>query len=525
MKKAIHLKSLYLLGLALLAGSIVTTSCSSDNGEEEGMSMKPDIALNKETLVLEVGSTERLVASFTPAEAPNKGHTWTSSAAAVASVDETGLVTAVAEGNAVITATALDGGKMASCAVQVVDRIVHVTQVRLDKTEELLTVGSKLQLTATVLPENATDKSIKWTSSDDAIATVDGNGQVTALAEGTATVSAVSNDGEKRGSCRITVAARGVRFSTPVIEDITTSTAHLSGTIRPVEVTIEEVGACYSTEPSPTMADRTVILSGEEVSYTLNGLSPATTYYVRFYARTTDGQISYGEQEEFTTSVEIVTEFEPTDVYENKLVLVSPAPASVTSVNICYGTLPNPKITDNTTTASIGEDGRLHLTLEHLATGETYYLRSYTLIGGSAVEYHDDEVTIETIDKNEFSIEYSTDKDDLTSDGYYGDIISGFIYRYHFPMQYNIAIPGTYKVQATKGTISKNTTFNGGPIYIESGSGSFRYRSQGVFEEYGFPYSYAKFAADDIVFENMDTSIKYHLTRAYFQVITEYNGA
>ena len=91
MKKAIRLKSLCLLGLALLAGSIVTTSCSSDNGEEEGMSMKPDIALNKETLVLEVGSTERLVASFTPAEAPNKGHTWTSSAAAVASVDETGL--------------------------------------------------------------------------------------------------------------------------------------------------------------------------------------------------------------------------------------------------------------------------------------------------------------------------------------------------------------------------------------------------------------------------------------------------
>lgn len=523
MKKAIHLKSLCLLGMALLTGSIVTTSCSSDNGEEEGMSMKPDIALNKETLVLEVGSTERLVASFTPAEAPNKGHTWTSSAAAVASVDETGLVTAVAEGSAVITATALDGGKMASCAVQVVDRIVHVTQVRLDKTDELLTVGSKLQLTATVLPENATDRAVKWTSSDDAIATVDGNGQVTALAEGTATISAVSNDGEKRGSCQITVAARGVRFSTPVIEDITTSTAHLSGTIRPIEVAIEEAGVCYSTSPSPTVADQTVVLSGEEVSYTLNGLSPATTYYVRFYALT-DGQISYGEQEEFTTSAEISTQFEPTDVYENKLVLVSPAPAGVTSVNICYGTSPNPKITDYTTTASIGEDGLLQLTLEQLSAGKTYYLRSYTLIGSSAVEYHKDEVALKTIDKNEFSIEYSTDKDDLTSDGYYGNVVSDFIYRYHFPIQYNITIPGTYKVQATKGEVSKNTTFNRDPIYLESGSGSFRYRSQGVFEVYGYPYSYATFDADDIVFQNMETSIRYHLTRSYFQVITEYNN-
>lgn len=525
MKKAIHLKSLCLLGLALLAGSIVTTSCSSDNGEEEGMSMKPDIALNKETLVLEVGSTERLVASFTPAEAPNKGHTWTSSAAAVASVDETGLVTAVAEGSAVITATALDGGKMASCAVQVVDRIVHVTQVRLDKTDELLTVGSKLQLTATVLPENATDRTVKWTSSDDAIATVDGNGQVTALAEGTATISAVSNDGEKRGSCQITVAARGVRFSTPVIEDITTSTAHLSGTIRPIEVTIEEAGVCYSTSPSPTVTDQTVVLSGEEVSYTLNGLSPATTYYVRFYALT-DGKISYGEQEEFTTSAEISTQFEPTDVYENKLVLVSPAPAGVTSVNICYGTSPNPKITDYTTTASIGEDGLLQLTLEQLSAGKTYYLRSYTLIGESAVEYHDDEVAQKTIDYNEFSIEYNTDRDNLVEDGYRNDMLMGnYAYRYHFNIHYNITIPGTYKVKARTGNLSKNTVFNGGPIYIESGSGDFRYRTTAVGEEYGFPYSYAKFAADDIVFENLETSIKYHLTRSYFQVITEYNGA
>lgn len=511
MKKDMRLKSLCLLGMALLAGSIVTTSCSSDNGEEEGMSMKPDITLNKETLVLEVGSTERLVASFTPAEAPNKGHSWASSAAAVASVDETGLVTAVAEGNAVITATALDGGKMASCAVQVVDRIVHVTQVRLDKTEELLTVGSKLQLTATVLPENATDRTVKWTSSDDAIATVDGNGQVTALAEGTATISAVSNDGEKRGSCQITVAARGVRFSTPVIEDITTSTAHLSGTIRPVEVTIEEVGACYSTSPSPTVADQTVVLSGEEVSYTLNGLSPATTYYVRFYARTTEGQISYGEQEEFTTSVEIVTQFEPTDVYENKLVLVSPAPAGVTSVNICYSTSPNPKITDNTTTATVGEDGLLHLTLEPLAVNETYYLRSYTLIGESAVEYHDDEVAIKTIDKDEFSIEYDTN-DRI------GGLIDQYYYRYTFSIKYNITVPGTYKVSTTLGSISKNGTFNDGSFfYIENGSGMFWNRTEKASIEYD-PYSYVHFGIAYIVFQNMETSIKYYLTRRSFRV-------
>ena len=161
-----------------------------------------------------------------------------------------------------------------------------------------------------------------------------------------------------------------------------------------------------------------------------------------------------------------------------------------------------------------------------MSAGKTYYLRSYTLIGESAVEYHDDEVAQKTIDNNEFSIEYSTDKDNLVEDGYRNDIFMGnYAYRYHFKIHYNITIPGTYKVKARTGNLSKNTVFNGGPIYIESGSGDFRYRTTAVGEEYGFPYSYAKFAADDIVFENLETSIKYHLTRSYFQVITEYNGA
>lgn len=507
MKKDMRLKSLCLLGMALLAGSIVTTSCSSDNGEEEGISIKPDIALNKETLVLEVGSTERLVASFTPAEAPNKGHSWTSSAAAVASVDETGLVTAVAEGNAVITATALDGGKMASCAVQVVDRIVHVTQVRLDKTDELLTVGSKLQLTATVLPENATDRTVKWTSSDDAIATVDGNGQVTALAEGTATISAVSNDGEKRGSCQITVAARGVRFSAPVIEDITTSTAHISGTIRPVEVTIEEAGACYSTSPSPTVGDRTVVLSGEEVSYTLNGLSPATTYYVRFYARTTEGQISYGEQEEFTTSVEIVTHFEPTEVYEDKLVLVSPAPAGVTSVNICYSTSPNPKITDYTTIAS--GKSRLGLTLEKLEKGTTYYLRSYTQTGDFAVEYHDDEVAVKTLSDEDFNLHHYTIGSPQGDRELNCMTITGKVH-------YNIKNPGTYRVSLgipnldiSNDFLGKDGVFNPkeeDPIYIESGSGNFDFKVAGT----GAGSSGIGFGGIYIAFQKEGEQVKYY---------------
>lgn len=111
---------IYTIWLGLFSLVTICTGLVSCSEEDNKTSVAPEITLDKTNLVLEVGSSERLTASFNPPEAPNKGHTWTSSAANIATVDETGMVTAVAEGNAVITAQALDGGKMASCNVQVV---------------------------------------------------------------------------------------------------------------------------------------------------------------------------------------------------------------------------------------------------------------------------------------------------------------------------------------------------------------------------------------------------------------------
>ena len=165
------------------------------------------VTLNKTTAELEVGKTLTLTATVAPSNATNKALTWSSSNTSVATVDGNGKVTAVAAGNATITAKAKDGSnKSATCAITVKAATVIVTSVTLNKTTAELEVGKTLTLTATVAPSNATNKTLEWSSSNKSIATVDGNGKVTAVAAGKATITAKSKDGSnKSATCVVTV--------------------------------------------------------------------------------------------------------------------------------------------------------------------------------------------------------------------------------------------------------------------------------------------------------------------------------
>ncbi len=160
------------------------------------------VSLDKNTLELAEGEFATLVATVLPENANEKSVTWSSSDEAVAKVDQTGKVTAVKKGTATITVTTTDGGKTASCTVTV---IAKVASVSLDKNEMELTEGESATLTATVLPENANDKSVTWSSSDEAVATVDQTGKVTAVKKGTATITVTTNDGGKTATCAVTV--------------------------------------------------------------------------------------------------------------------------------------------------------------------------------------------------------------------------------------------------------------------------------------------------------------------------------
>ena len=150
------------------------------------------------------GESFTLTATVAPDNASNKSVSWSSSAAGVASVDQNGKVTAVKAGKATITVTTKDGGKTATCQVSV---IAKVASVNLNKDKITLTEGQSETLTATVLPENANDKSVSWSSSATDIASVDQNGKVTAVKAGTATITVTTKDGGKTATCQVMVQA------------------------------------------------------------------------------------------------------------------------------------------------------------------------------------------------------------------------------------------------------------------------------------------------------------------------------
>jgi uncharacterized protein YjdB len=182
------------------------------------------ITLDRTSLALKEGENATLIATVTPTNATDKTVTWTSSNAAIATVDNTGKVSAIKEGAAIITAKA--GDKTATCAVTITNNIIAVTDIRLDKVSFTLKEGENASLIATVTPSNATDKTITWTSSNTAIATVDGAGKVTAIKEGAAVI--IAKAGDKIATCAVIVTTNTVAV-TGISLDKTTLTLQEGG--------------------------------------------------------------------------------------------------------------------------------------------------------------------------------------------------------------------------------------------------------------------------------------------------------
>ena len=157
-----------------------------------------NIELDASSKTMTVGDKAKLTATVKPADTTDKV-VWTSSKPTVATVDENGNITALATGTTEITATA--GSVSAVCKVTVEG--VKVSKVELNKTSVSLKTGETAQLTAVVTPDNAADKTVTWTSSDEKIATV-ADGKITAVAPGTATITATA--GDKSATCTVTVA-------------------------------------------------------------------------------------------------------------------------------------------------------------------------------------------------------------------------------------------------------------------------------------------------------------------------------
>ena len=165
------------------------------------MTKKRKLKLKKKSITIGVGTTASVKATVSPKDATYPKVTWTSLNPKIASVSEGGTITGLKAGKAKITAQA--GSKTATLKVTV--KSYPVTSVTLSKQKLTMKTGQRKTLKVKITPSNATNKKIKWKSSNRKTVTVDRNGTITALKKGTAVIKAVSADGKKKASCTVTV--------------------------------------------------------------------------------------------------------------------------------------------------------------------------------------------------------------------------------------------------------------------------------------------------------------------------------
>ena len=196
------------------------------------------ITLNKTYLTLVEGQSETLVATVMPDDATDKSLTWTSSNEDIAVVSNTGRVTAIGGGSAIITVKA--GEKTATCTVQVT---VPVTSITLNKTSLTLVEEQSETLIATVMPADATDKTVTWASSNSQVASVDQDGKVAALKEGVASITATA--GGKTATCQVTVNKKFIPVTRIILNKSSLELA--KGTYEVLTATVEPEDATYKT--------------------------------------------------------------------------------------------------------------------------------------------------------------------------------------------------------------------------------------------------------------------------------------
>lgn len=501
--------SIWKLTVVMLLGIVSFSSCGDD---DETSTQEQDLVINlsKEHEVVEIGKTIQLVAGFSPSDAPNKAHTWTSENPQIATVDETGKVKAISVGTTKITVTALANKATATCTVEVVDKIIAVTSVTLNSKEETISVGSAIQLTATVYPATATDKNIVWTSSNNAVATVDGNGLVKGLSIGSANITAAA--GGKSAVCAITVTEKSVDFSNIKFSVQADGSLLVSGTVKPVGVNVSEIGACFSTETNPTIEHNKHVLTttGLTVNSEISDLAPSS-YYTRLYAKE-NSTVYYGKAEVINIPAKFSTQFKLINNYrwckyghyytegfvvlesQYKLTISTPKMEGYNNIKICYGEAPTPEITDNIANFQTNSSGEYEVTLSKLDKGHQYFVRAYDLKDGKPI-YYPGEASFTTIGK------------DTRLDVSYYNYNEG--YRY-YKINYVLPEKGTYQVSAKRNAGEKNPyigkTISGGYsdiLYIEDGSGSIYLKIEAI--------SSGVVCVTSLLFHNIDTKTDYQL--------------
>ena len=217
------------------------------------------ISLSKSYIYMDsLGDTETLTASVVPSDADNAEIVWSSANEKVAVVDDKGNITAVGNGTVRITAATKDYSVKAYCFVTV-ETEVPAESISISEKSLYLTGGSKT-LTAAVTPEGATNSDLVWSSSDTTVATVDQNGVVTAVANGTATITVRTTDNTVSAACTVTVQfvkvpVSGIELSAEEIELAwADKTASLTAEVYPEDADVKTI-VWESSDPDVAMVN------------------------------------------------------------------------------------------------------------------------------------------------------------------------------------------------------------------------------------------------------------------------------
>lgn len=241
---------------AKLAGTKVKATCKIVVGTPV-----KSIKLNMRAVNLTIGSKFKLVSTVSPKKPSNKKLIYTSSNKSVATVSAKGEIKALRAGTSKITVAATDGsGKSAVCNVIVTD--IAVNGVTLNQTNIALEPGQTAVLEATVLPNNATNRSLVWSTSNAQVATVS-NGTVKAAGEGNAVISATAHNGVS-ASCNVRVS-----YKNKVSNQTELNQALSSEMITEIVYTSDSEGRIVI--PSGNYADKTLEIDAPNAEVTNNG--------------------------------------------------------------------------------------------------------------------------------------------------------------------------------------------------------------------------------------------------------------
>ena len=288
-----------------------------------------DVELAKTSLELTVGDVAIFRVKVLPSNATNKDVSWATSNEAIATVSTNGKVTAVKGGEATITVTSVaDENKKAVCSVTV---IVPVTDVFLRKTSLTLAEGATEALTATIAPFDATNKNVSWATSEETVALVDANGNVTAVKAGTATITATTTDGNKTAVCEVTVITRvtSVLLDKSLLTLAEGEDEVLIATIVPENATNKNVSWKSSSKTATVDANGkvTAIVKGGEATITATSVADENKKAVCYVTvKTPVTGISLGK-----TSLTLVSG-------DSETLIATVAPGKATDKTVLWGT-------------------------------------------------------------------------------------------------------------------------------------------------------------------------------------------